>query len=255
MPLFASGGMRKRWRYVGVYGSQLMLCVAQSQVGPFRQSFWLLWDRQGRRRYAGTRLRPGGSEVSMDGTRFSIQSGAVTARLELGEAAPIEAICESGRGWGWTRKRAGVPVIGTVEIEGRRREVEALGVDDESAGYHSRRTHWHWSAGVGSTRDGDALAWNLVSGINDPPRSSERAVWLLDSAHEPAPVSFGDGDTIRFDAGGELRFSSEAELSRDDNALLLRSRYRHRFGTFSGSLDGTEIETGFGVMEEHQALW
>jgi hypothetical protein len=254
MPLFAYGEMRKRWRYVGVYGSRLMLCAARARVGPFGQWFWVVWDRQNGRRYARGRLRPGGSEVTMDEEGIRIRSRDVTARLELGEATPIEAICESGRGWGWTRKRAGIPVQGTIEIDGRRSEVDALGVDDESAGYHGRRTRWHWSAGVGSSRDGKALAWNLVSGINDPPHSSERAVWVRGKAHEPAPVSFA-AETIRFGAGGVMHFASEAELARDDNALLIRSRYRHRFGTFSGTLDGTEIGTGFGVMEEHEALW
>ena len=66
--------------------------------------------------------------------------------------APIESICPSGSGWGWTRKRAGVPIEGTVEVPGQRWEVAAHGVDDESAGYHQRHTSWHWSAGVGARR-------------------------------------------------------------------------------------------------------
>jgi hypothetical protein len=255
MPLYAYGELRKRWRYVGVYGAGLMLCAARSQVGPLRQWFWVLWDRENGRRYARARSRPGRSEVAIDGNLLHIQSRDVAVRLALGEGAPIESICESGRGWGWTRKRAGIPVQGTVEIEGRSRQLVALGVDDESAGYHGRRTSWQWSAGVGCSPSGEALAWNLVSGINDPPRRSERAVWLGGEAREPPPVRFAGGDSISFDSGAELRFSAEAELARDDNALLIRSRYRHRFGSFSGSLDGTEIGTGFGVMEEHEALW
>lgn len=255
MPLRAHGATRKRWRYVGVYGPQFMLCAARAQVGPFWQWFWVLWDRENRRRYAQARLRPGHSEVAMKGGEIRIESRGVRARLELGDAAAIEAICESGRGWAWTRKRAGVPVRGTIEVGGRRLAVDALGVDDQSAGYHRRHTSWHWSAGVGTSRDGEALAWNLVTGINDPPRRSERAVWVQGEAHEPAPVSFADSDAIRFGSGEEVRFAPEAELARDDNLLLLRSRYRHRFGTFSGSLDGIGLSSGFGVMEEHEALW
>lgn len=247
--------MRKRWRYVGVYGPELMLCAARAQVGPLRQSFWALWERQAGVRRAGTRLRPWGSQVAMDGPRIAIEAGPTRALLELGEAAAVEAVCRSGKGWGWTRKRAGVPVTGTVEVDGSRHRLEGLAIDDLSAGYHARRTHWHWSAGVGNAADGRAVAWNLVSGINDPPERSERTLWWDGDPAEPGPVAFEGLEAVRFGDGGRLRFRPESELARDDNMLLLRSRYRHRFGTFTGSLDGVELAEGYGVMEEHEALW
>ena len=62
----------------------------------------------------------------------------------------------------------------------------ARGVEDESCGYHPHHTVWDWSAGVGTTHDGKAVAWNLVSGINDPPRGSERAIWLDEGAPQVA---------------------------------------------------------------------
>jgi hypothetical protein len=146
-------------------------------------------------------------------------------------------------------------VTGTIEAQGRRWEVEDYGVDDESAGYHQRRTSWHWSAGVGSATDGRPVAWNLVAGINDPPERSERAIWVAGVPVEPPPVSFGAAVGVEFPGGDLLSFAVESERSRDDNMLFLRSRYRHLFGTFSGSLDGIELARGLGVMEEHEALW
>jgi hypothetical protein len=255
MPLRSHGAMRKRWRYVGVYGPDVMLCAARAQVGPFRQSFWAVWDRHRGVRHANTRLRPWGSEVSMDGPSIAIDAGPTRAHLELGDAAAVEAICPRGRGWGWTRKRAGVPVSGTIEAGGRRWEVDGLGVDDVSAGYHARHTRWHWSAGVGTSADGRPVAWNLVTGINDPPERSERAVWLDGRPVEPAPVAFEGLEAVRFGDGARLSFAAESERARDDNMVLLRSRYRHRFGTFGGSLDGIELAEGYGVMEEHEAVW
>lgn len=255
MPLWRDGGLRKRWRYVGFYGEALMLCAARAEVGPLGQSFWMLWDRERGRELAHTALRPGSREVVIDGSRVMIDGPDVHADLRLGEAAPIESICPSGAGWGWTRKRAGVPVEGVVETPGRRTVVEGLGVDDESAGYHARRTSWHWSAGVGTAVDGRAVAWNLVEGINDPPAGSERAVWVDGVPHEPAPVTFEGLAAIRFEAGASLDFAGGAERARDDNFLLVRSTYRHRFGTFTGTLDGIELARGRGVMESHTALW
>ena len=53
---------------------------------------------------------------------------------------------------------------------------------DDTAGHHARHTEWHWSAGVGEGPDGGVLAWNLVSGVNDPRQGSERAVWVAPAA-------------------------------------------------------------------------
>jgi Protein of unknown function (DUF2804) len=255
MPLRRDGNLRKRWRYVGIYGEALMLCAARAEVGPAGSSFWVLWDREQDRELAHTTLRPGSREVLLDGPRLLIDAPGLHADLRLGDAEPIESICAGGNGWGWTRKRAGVPIEGTVELPGRRLTVAGHGVDDESAGYQDRRTSWRWSAGVGTAADGLPVAWNLVEGINDPPTNSERAIWIDGAPHEPAPVTFQGLDSIAFADDSHLHFEAGAERSRDDNFLLIRSTYRHRFGAFSGALDGIALKEGFGVMEFHDALW
>ncbi|HXF30365.1 MAG TPA: DUF2804 family protein [Solirubrobacterales bacterium] len=255
MPLRRDGNLRKRWRYVGFYGESLMLCAARAEVGPTGQSFWALWDRERDRELAHTTLRPGSREVVLDGARLLVDAPGLHADLRLGEAEPIESICPSGSGWGWTRKRAGVPIEGTLEIPGRRLAVEGFGVDDESAGYQARHTSWRWSAGVGTAADGRAVAWNLVEGINDPAAKSERAIWIDGAPHEPAPVTFQGLDAVTFADGSRLEFEGGAERSRDDNFLLIRSTYRHRFGTFTGTLEGLDLAEGRGVMESHDALW
>jgi hypothetical protein len=250
MPLVRGGRLRKRWRYVGVYGPEVMLCAARARIGPLSQSFWAVWDRKRQRRFAHTRALAG-HEVAIDGSEVRIAAAGLQATLHLGDAVPVEAVCPSGeRGYGWTRKRAAVPVTGTIEADGRRWQVESRGVDDESAGYHERHTSWRWSAGVGTADDGRAVAW-----INDPERASERAIWIDGVPSEPEPVGFEELGAVRFSGGARLDFRSESERVRDDNLILLRSRYRHCFGTFSGSLDGIELDDGFGVMEEHEALW
>jgi uncharacterized protein DUF2804 len=255
MPLRMHGQTRKRWRYVAVFGTEAMLCAARVQVGPLSQSFWVLWDRHDRRRYARTILRPGSREVRMEGSLIEIAARDVRVSLRLGDGAPVETICPSGSGWGWTRKRSGVPARGTIEVGGRRWQAEGLAVDDESAGYHQRHTSWSWSAGVGRAGDGRPLAWNLVEGINDPPERSERAIWIEGEPFEPAPVSFKGMGGIVFADGAGLDFAEECERSRDENLLLVRSRYRLRFGSFSGSLEGVRLSDGLGVMERHIAAW
>jgi hypothetical protein len=255
LPLLDRGQLRKRWRYVAVFADELMLCAARAEVGPLTQSFWVLWDRERRRQWAHTNPLPGSREVTFAGPRLEIDGPGLRASLELGEAAPIEVTCPSGRSRAWTRKRAGMPVGGTVEVPGRRLAVAGRGVDDESAGHHRRRTRWLWSAGVGESVEGRDLAWNLVEGINDPPRGSERAIWVDGEPTEPPPVRFRGLDGVDLDGADSLAFASEAAHARDDDYLLFRSRYRHRFGSFAGTLAGLTLSGGLGVMEEHDALW
>ena len=40
----------KAWRYVGVFGPELMACAALVRVGRARQCFWAVWDRRERRK-------------------------------------------------------------------------------------------------------------------------------------------------------------------------------------------------------------
>src|SRR5690348_7510730 len=57
-PMPSRDGTRplKAWRYVGVYGADLMVCAATVRIGPARQAFWAVWDRAGQRLYERTAL-------------------------------------------------------------------------------------------------------------------------------------------------------------------------------------------------------
>jgi hypothetical protein len=132
------------------------------------------------------------------------------------------------------------------------RALEARAIIDDTAAYYERRTRWRWSAGVGRAADGRAVAWNLVEGVNDPPRDSERTVWLDGVPAEAPPQPFA----ADLGAVGDLRFRAEATRVRRENRILVRSRYRQPFGSFAGVLPGgVELAEGLGVMEEHDAAW
>ncbi len=259
LPLRFAGNNRKRWRYLGAYGDELMLCAARVQVGPVGQTFWAFWDRGKRKLHERTVTRLPGTrgEVWSEGSTVRVSARGVEARLAVGTGTWAESVCPNGEGgFVWTRKRAPVPVAYEVRLGDRLLEGEALGVEDESAGYHRRHTVWSWSAGVGSLRDGRSVGWNLVEGVNDPPERSERAVWIDGEPFEPAPVSFENLDAIAFEDGARLDFAAESERRAHQNLGPVRYSYRQPFGTFRGTLaGGLELEHGLGVMEHHDALW
>jgi hypothetical protein len=240
----------KAWRYVGVYGPELMLCAAIVRIGPARQSFWAVWDRRRRRLLERTRF--GRGRVLLHRGRVIVNDRGLELDLVLDEEPGIEAVCPAGESYAWTRKQGGIRARGTLTLEGAPRPVDGRAVVDDTAAYYPRQTAWQWSAGVGVANDGREVAWNLVSGVNDPPAGSERTVWIGGAALEPPPSEFGPAL-----AGVDgLRFDTEAVRERADNLLLVRSRYRQPFGAFSGELPGgVALAEGYGVMEEHRAWW
>jgi hypothetical protein len=242
MSLLRAGRPLKRWRYVGVYLPELMLCVGDAHIAGIRQRWWAvaLPDGtlfEGRR---GVRLRPGRVEAG----------GAI--ELELRETDGIQVVSPHGRGWVWTRKQAGVPVRGKVRIGGRTFELDGNdGFIDDSAGYHSRHTAWRWSAGIGRSEDGRPVAWNLVDGVHDG-ATSERTVWIDGVPHEVPSQAFA-ADLSRV---GELDFREWSSRDSRVNLGIVRNRYRQPFGEFSGTLPGgLALAEGYGVMEEHDVVW
>jgi len=240
----------KRWRYVGVYGPEVMLCAGVARVAGVPQAFWAVWERDTQRLWERTSWRTGRVAVPDGEARVADREVSIDLVLEpAGDA--VEVVSGHGGSYVWTRKRP-LRATGLLTLEGRTLAVDAFGLLDDTAGYHARRTAWDWSAGVGVSAAGEQVAWNLVAGVHDAPLHSERTVWVDGAASEVAAAPFAPG----LDAVGELRFEPEAERVRRDDFLLLASDYRQPFGTFAGTLpDGTELRAGFGVMERHAARW
>lgn len=264
LPLLRGTRPLKRWRYVGVFGEQFMICAASVQVGPARQTFWAVFERTSAPDGADgvlterTRMIPRRGALDLTPGRLQIRDDTVLLDLALEEDDGIEAKCPNGDAYVWTRKQAGVHAYGQLVLGARSPvAIDALAVIDDTAGYHARVTEWWWAAGVGSGPDGAPLAFNLVQGVNDPPTGSERAIWVARSPHEAPAVRFSaDLRSISSDDGSQLRFAPEAERSRRDNLLLVRSDYRAPFGTFSGKLPGgIELAHAVGVVEHHRARW
>ena len=240
------------------------MVAARVKVGPVGQTFWAVVDRSTGEMRERTRLRPPGTRGDVwteSGpalvTRIEGPGVSASLRVDADEGVWAEAECPTrDRSYVWTRKRIGPPIEIDVELDGRRIQAIARGVEDESAGYHPNPTEWYWSAGIGTATDGRAVGWNLVSGINDPPTGSERAIWVEGEPYEPGPVVFDpDLGRIGFGDGSGLAFAPEAERKSRQNLGLIAYDYRQPFGTFSGSADGIELASAIGVMEYHYARW
>ncbi|MEA2497262.1 MAG: hypothetical protein QOJ29_5173 [Thermoleophilaceae bacterium] len=250
MPRWRDRRPLKRWRYVGAYGPELQICFGDAHIGPLRQRFWALATPDGTIREKTTLF--GSAGVRIDGPEVALDAPGVRARLRLDEVEGVETLSRHGESYIWTRKQGGVRVSGLIEIDGSPLQFDARGMVDDSAGYHARHTVWSWSAGVGTSVDGRALAWNLVTGVHDATEASERTVWVDGKPEEVGPVEFA----ADLSSVGELAFKEWASRADNTNALLLKRKYRQPFGTFSGRLpNGVELREGYGVMESHDVHW
>ena len=247
----------KRWRYVGHYSSDLMLCAADARIGPMPQRWWAV-------------ALPDGSLRGKhdDRPRRSRRVGLACAgrrrrradRPHLEESGGVEIASPAGAdgNYMWTRKQALVPVRGHVVLGGRRHEIDDVAFIDDSAGYHPRHTAWMWSAGNGTAADGRAVAWNLVNR-----RSRLTARQRAHPVGRRRAAGAGPGRRSRPTClpsrsrrAARSTFTEWSAREEHMNLLLMRSDYRQPFGTFAGTLPGgIEMAEGYGVMETHDVLW
>jgi hypothetical protein len=238
-----AGRPLKRWRYLGVYRSDVMLCVGVARVAGVPQRWWAVALPDGS-------LFEGSRGIQLDATRARVRG---VLDLELEEPTGVEIVSPHGRSYIWTSKRAPVRVRGRVSAGGHSFDVDGDdGFVDESAGYHARHTAWRWSAGLGRSEDGRRVAWNLVHGVHDAPAASERTVWVDGEPHEVGHQEFA----ADLGAVGRLRFREWSARESKVNLVLMRNSYRQPFGEFSGELPcGLRLAEGHGVMEEHDVRW
>ncbi len=224
--LFSGGRPLKRWRWVGLFSEDVMLCVASARIGPLPVSWWAVWDRRTRTMRERTLRRP-------------------LPRFEVEEGTPVETISPHGGNPIWTRKTPAA-FTGTVSVGGQSFELrDARGLIDESAGYHARETRWQWTTGVGTTTAGEPVTWNLCEGVHDALEASERTVWVGGEPHHVGP-----------DAGAGLRFEREVARVHKENLIIIATDYEQPFGTFAGHLPvAGELAAGYGVTERQYVRW
>jgi hypothetical protein len=243
MPLWHRGRPLKRWRYLGVYRRDVMLCVGAARVAGVPERWWAVALPDGT-------LLEGRRGVELGARRARIRG---VLDLELSHPPGVEVLSAHGRSYIWTLKLAPVHVRGRVAAAGKTFELDGEdGFVDESAGYHARHTAWRWSAGLGRAEDGRRVAWNLVDGVHDAGAASERTLWVDGKPEEVPPQEFA-ADLSRV---GELDFREWSSRNSHLNLVIMRNSYRQPFGEFSGRLPGgLALAEGYGVMEEHDVLW
>jgi len=178
----------------------------------------------------------------------------------LSTIAPSEA----ERPFNFTYKEMNLATEGEFIYGNRRQKFSGdSGILDYTKGYPPRHTEWNWLSLVGKTESGKSLGVNLVDKFND---GIENALWLdgqpmaLGSAHfhyiRPAEKSIWR--ILTRDNTFEARFRPFGARSEDLSLGVLKSKFVQPYGAFDGQLKiGGVVEkfSGFGVTEDHTAVW
>jgi hypothetical protein len=255
LPLFRRWQLRKQWHYVSFWARDVVLCAARVQVGFLTNEYWAVWDRIERRLHTRTHYLRRRVGLTPDG--LHVEDGDVSIDVALRPTDAFDVYRPEGRAYIWSHKELCGGARARVRLGDELREAEGTGFVDINAGYHFRRTRWRWAAGAAAGADGEPVAWNAITGLFDTPEHSERTVWVGNEGTEIGPVQFSaDANRLTFSEGGELTFEEEAVLRKRVGLFLIKSRYDHAFGVYSGTLPGgIEVRDAVGVRERQDALW
>lgn len=138
-----------------------------------------------------------------------------------------------------------------------------IGGLDFSKGYPPRHTFWNWASLNAKTDTGVEFGINLVGDFNN---SIENALWTGGKVLPLSQATFSYGRPVEkstwqiatLDGTLNMKFTPRGVRGEDINAVVMMSKFKQPFGTFTGTvrLEGVLHNfTGHGVVEEHMAKW
>jgi hypothetical protein len=283
--------LEKRWQYVFVATSEMMLSLAVIDCGYLSTGICAVFDRGGRRlliddnpvlppfcaqvgddpadgmsaRLVGpgidARLQRAGGRVSI---RAKWAHAGVDLMLDANRAPPpISAVADAGAPgrFDYTQKAALLPAEGEVRAANVRFTVQGeLAGLDYTHGFLARETAWRWAFACG--RAGSRpVAFNFSEGFLGG--EGENAIWIDGDPQPAGPVRFEFDKHAPMspwrvrsgDGGVDLSFAPEGHRAQDIDLKLISSRYVQPFGVWSGRLLDVQIADLPGVAEDHAARW
>lgn len=275
---------RKGWMYFSAVTARYSVGYAIVDAGLVATAFVYVYDREQRRLIEEKATLPLGFAANFapdwrqpwqlaqrgkrwqitpnaDGWQVRFDSPQMSVAMDVARGGEgLSAISSApGRPFHHTWKLCALPVALRLGIDGKTIDVAASGALDFTLGYPPRSSLWNWASLDGVTDDGSKLGINVVAHFMN---GLENALWLggeliplaqatfdYDAAQLMAPWRIRTEDGIV-----DVRFTPDGQRAEHLNALWLRSRFVQPFGRFEGRVGQARV-SGYGVVEEHAALW
>ena len=209
---------------------------------------------QGGKRWQITPAGDAGWQFRYAGKRLNLELD-----VERGGDGLTAVSTAPGRPFAHTWKLCALTSMLRFTVDGETVETESSSAIDFTLGYPPRSTVWNWASLDGMTDAGAKFGLNLVAHFNN---GLENAMWLDGELIPLAQASF-DYDArdlsrpwrvTSLDGIVDVRFTPDGQRAEHLNALVLKSRFAQPFGRFEGRVGQSRV-SGFGVVEEHAALW
>ena len=196
------------------------------------------------------------------------------ATVELSQVEPL-ALCNptGATGWTYTQKQTAEEVHGYYLNQGQRVEItpEAgfLAATDDSCGYLSYRTSWHWLSVSATLANQQRVGLNFAMGVNQG-FGTENALWIDGKIFEVSPVMFeqlndgqqNQGSTWRvYSADHSVDLIVKTGWCRQEslNLGLVASHFNQWvssvYGTITCDTQSVVFNGEIGLLEKHFAKW
>lgn len=193
---------------------------------------------------------------------LTAEGDGVSARLVLhaGAATPLEVVLPVGRGRAMWSHKVPLPAEGEVTVGDRRVVLDpahTTAILDLHKAHYPHHTFWRWGTFAEVDGRGRRLAVNLTHNLVDADGMHENAVWVDGALSLLARPDFRVQDDPWSAAGDgyALAFRGDGERREDLNLGLVVSRFRQRFGRWTGTVAGREVADAWGLAEDHTSAW
>ncbi len=179
----------------------------------------------------------------------------------------LSFLCPSSGGkrpFHFTYKNLLLPTKINLTANGQNKEYRDLYAGlDFSKGYPPKHTNWNWTSFTGILEDGTPVGINVVDQFN---KNMENVIWIDKERILIGDVNYSYSKPaeksewrVRSENGNlELTMIPKGNRKEHINLKLLKSKFIQVFGTIEGRINHNGVWknlTGYGVMEEHEAIW
>jgi hypothetical protein len=281
--------LRKSWIFVGLYTADFSIGFAMVDAGFIGKGFcyfhtsdssiqveqgtdkpfgfssdfegnldsnWQLGD------YTIRSIRKNTYQLRYQGKKFELAIDFVDNDNGLSFVCPSEE--STKRPFHFTYKNLLVPMDITLKYRQKKKVYQqVLGSIDFSKGYPPKHTNWNWLSFTGTTTSGIPVGINLVNGFNS---NLENAIWMGNKRYLWGEVRFDYQSPLiatpwsvqAVDNNLSLTLTPNGNRKENINLKWLKSKFTQVFGAIEGKVkieDQWVFIKGFGVMEEHEAVW
>lgn len=276
---------RKAWMYTGAFTERYYVGLAIADAGLVATAFAYVFDAQTNKYVEEKITVPFGFAANFDAgmdsawklkqfefkpngnTLLYTYSGKrlkVSLELEENGQGSSTIAPAPGRPFHFTYKNLQLPTKVNIEVDGEKISLEGnIGGVDFSKGYPPRHTNWNWASLNATAANGSPLGINLVANFNN---NIENALWYNGQIIQLGQAVFSYGQPLEktnwtiktLDGIIEMTFTPLGYRGENINALIMLSKFKQPFGVFKGTLNlngESHAFTGYGVVEEHFAIW